>query len=60
MITCVLHRRDYIVNILAVRLAKFVLEVPYSVPYATGLDNGGNFMFKGSVSTWFYFDLGTE
>ena len=23
-------------------LAKFVWEVPYSVPYATGLDNGGN------------------
>jgi len=22
-------------------LAKFVWEVPYSVPYATGLDNGG-------------------
>ena len=23
------------------KFAKFVWEVPYSVPYATGLDNGG-------------------
>ena len=43
------------------KLAKCVCEVPYSVPYATGLDiMGGNFMFKGSVSTWFNFALGTE
>ena len=25
-------------------LAKFVWEVPYSVPYATGLANGGNIL----------------
>ena len=26
---------------LSTKLEKFVWEVPYSVPYATGLDNGG-------------------
>ena len=37
-------------------LANFEWEVLYSVPCARGLDNGG----KGSVSTWFNFELGTE
>ena len=32
---------------LSTELTKFVWEVPYSVPYATGLDNGGTVVETG-------------